>query len=252
MIRMLTLTTAALVLSACGTHTQLTSGADYLSRYDAPVTATAQAVDLEVREIAAVEPNLRFPARIGIARLLDGRLVSLPADEAESWTTALDALGPGYGEVVPVSPLVSAMVNSSSTYKDPANVVNNIRRAAARQHLDHVLIYEVTDRERFEKNGLSLADVSILGLFVLPSRDVDVRATASAMLVDVRNGYPYGTASTFATKSGISSSYHAGDKKRKLSDRARRLAVTELTHDVGEMFRELRLASAELRLAELE
>ena len=77
---------AALCLTACETTSQYTSGADYLSRYPAqsPVeaalhqssyasaSASASAVtatDASIRDIAAVEPDLRFPARIGLARI---------------------------------------------------------------------------------------------------------------------------------------------------------------------------------------
>jgi len=58
---------ASLTLAGCETTTQYTSGADYLSRYqNSPMTQNAS-TDLAVKDIAAVEPDLQFPARIGLS-----------------------------------------------------------------------------------------------------------------------------------------------------------------------------------------
>jgi len=211
---------SAAMLAGCSQHAQLTSGANYLSRYPTTPAATTSSIDMEIRDIAAIEPDLYFPARIGLARIQDGRLISIPGDEAEDWAEMTNELGGGFGEVIPVSPLIAAMVNPPTMREMPArSVVNQIRRGAARQHLDYVLIYEVTDLSGSEKNALSLADLSILGLFMLPSRDVEVKASATAMMIDVRNGYPYGTASAFAEKDALATAYGTRDKKRKLADK---------------------------------
>jgi hypothetical protein len=39
---------------------------------------------------------------------------------------------------------------------------------------------------------LSFADLSIIGMFIVPSRHLKAEGFASALLLDVRNGYPYG------------------------------------------------------------
>ena len=76
---------ALIGLAACSTSLQTTSGANYLARYDASheiANGAPTDVDADVRRIAAVEPNLVFPARIGLARIQNGALTALPADEA--------------------------------------------------------------------------------------------------------------------------------------------------------------------------
>jgi len=126
-------------------------------------------INADIRSIAAVEPNLQFPARIGLARIERGRLISVPTDEAEDWQILIERLGPSFGEFVPVSPLIAAMVDTSRKSDTHSRaVVDNIRRGSARQHLDYVLIYEVTDVADQNSNVLRIADLSILGLFVLP------------------------------------------------------------------------------------
>ena len=71
--------------------------------------------------------------------------------------------------------------------------VEDIRLAAARQHLDAVLIYETDATDDIKSNPLSLAEWTLIGAFVLPSENVRAEGIAQGILIDVRNGYPYGT-----------------------------------------------------------
>lgn len=201
-----------LVVAGCSYSTQGTSGSNYLARYNelqyAKSTPTPESgdIDASVREIAAIEPHLVFPARIGIARIQHGQLSTIPADEGEVWLKAAEKLGDAYGEFVPVSPLIAEMVARPTTSggSRAAQVVATIRQGAARQHLDYVLVYEVGVSRNDKSNILSLADLTVVGMFVIPSRTVEVEATASGILLDVRNGYPYATLTAHAEKSGIS------------------------------------------------
>ena len=241
---------ASLLLGACAT-TQYTSGEDYAARGAAlytPATYTSGGgVDADIATIAAVEPSLAFPARIGIAHIRHGQLAAVPPKHLEAWTPLRERIEPRLGEVVPISPLIAGMVAAPVQPGQATPVVDNIRRGAARQHVDYVLIYE-THRPRTERtrNGLSFADLSIIGLFVLPTRDVAVEATASAVLLDVRNGYPYGTASGVATKDGLATADKAYGKSKRLGERASTEAVRELARDVDDMLDQLtdRLAAA--------
>jgi len=236
---------SALFMTACATTAQYTSGKDYVARYDQVATSNA-AIDQDIRDIANIEPELILPARIGLARVDKGRLTTIPVDEAVEWKELSNKMGPSIGEFVPVSPLVTSMVSVNSGYNKASEpLVNNIRRGSARQHLDYVLIYEVTDISKGSKNALSVTDLTILGLFVLPSRNVSVHTTASAMLIDVRNGYPYGTASAFAEKKAIAAAARDGSKKRRLSDKARIIAVEELVDEVEIFLDDLKVMSAD-------
>lgn len=245
----------ALTLAACESYVQTSSGADYLARYDSSYTPIAEGgsdIDADVRRIAAVEPNIRFPARIGLARIEGGQLVGVPSDEAYIWQSLAEDLGPLYGQFAPVSPLIAKMVSDPDAPRpkdhwydsNPTqDVIHDIRRGAARQHLDYVLIYEVGSSKEQKANALALADLTVIGMFVLPSRSVEVEASASGILLDVRNGYPYATVTAHAEKNGLSRAVSETSSGRKLADTAEELAVLKLSGDVKDAMEELARAS---------
>lgn len=241
---------ASLALAGCETTTQYTSGADFLSRYqDTPITQNSS-TNLAVKDIAAVEPDLRFPARIGLARIgPNQRLMGVPFDEAESWRDAAESLGPSFGTFLPVSPLIANSV-SHMGQRDKTTVIDHIRRGAARQHLDYVIAYEVSHLTKSDGNALRLTDLTVLGLFVLPSRNVKAEATASAILLDVRNGYPYLTGTTFADETSISTVVGRFDKKDKLKSQARQAVVAQIAKEFADGLEDLKHVADGMRLAE--
>jgi len=240
---------AALLLGACSHTIQASSGADYVARYNQTAYQSSSTLDGEIRDIAAIEPNLRFPARFGLARIEKGQLTGIPADEAELWTEMTERQGSRYGEFLPISPLVTSMV-SAPYDRRTTNIVNDIRKGAARQHVDYVLIYEVTDKKERRSNDLRVGDATILGLFLLPSRKVKIDSTASAILLDVRNGYPYVTATSFAENKGTTSAVGVSSKRKKLTQAGRIEAVGKLTLDVENALRDLKDEAYEQLVAE--
>ena len=60
---------STIALAGCSAYTQTTSGQDWLAAYPPGPPAKGGDIDARVRAAAAVEPTLRFPARIGIARI---------------------------------------------------------------------------------------------------------------------------------------------------------------------------------------
>ena len=242
----------ALMLSSCATTTQMTSGSDYLARYQKTATTNtvgglnsnlANDLNSQIRDIATIEPDLRFPARIGLARIESGQLTSGPINEMQAWGDLAERLGAPYGEFVPVSPFIASMVRPNTKRDDynnsTQNVVADIRRASARQHLDYVLAYEVNQNTSDESNGLSLANLTVLGMYIIPSRNVKINSTASAILIDVRNGYPYGTASAIATDKQMRTFIGSGNARRKAKDKNYLLAVENLTGEVETMMKDL-------------
>lgn len=242
---------AILGLSACAASLQTSSGADYIARYDAShqiANGVPTDVDEDVRRIAAIEPSLSFPARIGLARIQNGSLTALPADEARIWQDLAEDLGQDYGAFVPVSPMIAALVEEPTprgTNRVSA-VIAKIRRGAARQHLDYVLTYEVGSSHQEKANALALADLTIIGMFVLPSRSIDVEATASGLMLDVRTGYPYATLTTYAEKSGLSRAIKERSTRRAYADTAEELAVAKLADEFGSAMSDLQARSIQL------
>ena len=248
---------AVLALTACGDYaTQTTSGKAWLAaKPPQSVDMTPGNIDQAVRDAAAVEPILRFPARIGIARLDHARLTAVPADEAKAWEETAKRLGGDFGEFVPVSPLVAAMVAPAPADPAPAwrnlyapdlgvayaqRAIEDIRLAAARQHLDAVLIYETDATDDTKSNPLSLAEWTLIGAFVIPTENVRAEGIAQAILLDVRNGYPYGTVQDSADDAAATARFETGETRTALRDRVRVAAVAKLATDAEAMMRKLR------------
>ena len=250
---------SAVFLTACESTTQSTSGQSYLAKYAEARTnssgntashSEAAPFETALKQVAAVEPTLRFPARIGLARIENGNLTTIPTNEADSWIELADNLGPGFGEFVPVSPIVAEMVTQSISQKkifSGYDVINKIRLGAARQHLDAVFIYEAYAKSRSQNNILRIADLTIIGGFLLPSRYMEADGYAQGILIDVLQGYPYGTLSTALEKAETSFSTRSRKDRTsaKLSDSAKAQTVAQLAQEAKELLLTLRLELAE-------
>ena len=114
-----------------------------------------------------------------------------------------------------------------------------IRLAAARQHIDAVLVYAVGGYSN-KASPLSILDLTIIGAYLVPSRSVEGSAIASALLFDVRNGYPYGTVSATSTQTGFVPSVGSGNQSQNLQVDAQVDAVAKLTGEIDKMLTTLR------------
>lgn len=238
MIRPL-LTLFCLGLTACSPSIQTSSGSDYIG------ATSAAFIDDDIAQAAAVEPNLHFPARIGIARIVNGALTLPPAEETALFTGIAER-NSRYGEFVAVSPLIMAMVsdrdtgiNRNTRYPSASAVIHQIRLASARQHLDYVIIYEVGARSRTQNTPFALADVTLLGGMLLPTRNIDVAGIGAAAFLDVRNGYPYATTQVSADLSGFARTFQADRRSNELRARATLKVAEALVPDIEEMLSEL-------------
>lgn len=238
-------------ISGCSQHIQTSSGQSYLDKYEqknVSISTEDGAKDINelVREAANIEPTLKFPAKIGIARIENGQLTAIPGSEVEYWEEGRRNIGYKFGEFVPISPLITEMAVASVDYNEyrnnTANVVNKIRLGAARQHMDAVLIYEVYSREQSDSNFLAVADLTIIGAYLLPSKAVETQGYANALLIDVIQGYPYGTAEASLQKSEMASTFGKHDKMNELSGEIKTEVAAKLVGEVEEMFKDLMLA----------
>lgn len=260
MKKLIAITILSAALAGCSAK-QTTSGREYLAQYskvpmmsgptvvsdDGKTTRHYKSIDERVREVAAVEPILKFPARIGIARITDGALTVMPAEEAQSFDELCKKLGPRFGECVPVSPLIAGMVSrDSSNYYDGSvtGTIDTIRLGAARQHLDAVLVYEVLSRETSHKNILAVANLSVIGGYVLPANTHDAVGLGNALLIDVIQAYPYATFSTTVDKkSRVSSSWGWGSQSRDgdaLAAKVKAQAAKQLAENAYDIINSLR------------
>jgi hypothetical protein len=249
-------------LAACESDIQTTSGRAYLEAYETPAGAgvnaasgEAESIDEKVRRVAAVEPILRFPARIGLARIENGVLSDIPSAEAAAWIAGAERLGPTFGNFVPLSLLVAEMVTdplakSSGVWRKPDSrlrrTVEKIRLGAARQHLDAVLVYEVYGQADQSGNLLAALNVTIIGAFLLPGESIDAQGFASALLLDVRNGYTYGTARHVVERDTITPSAGSRAEARQEMLTAMSEAAVGLVPEVETMLSRLHVSLSQL------
>lgn len=254
--------------SACSRTIQTTSGGSYLQKYESQVKGSSPlhsfsdsqenedsvetiSLNEKILQVAAVEPTLTFPARVGIAKIERGQLTVIPEKEADDWKKMQDSLGNNFGQLIPVNPLIANMVASSVALESRTrmgNVIQKIRFGAARQHLDVVLIYEVYSKSDMDRNILAITDLTIIAGYFMPSRKVEVEGFANSMLIDVVQGYPYGTANIALEKEEMFTTlWGSDDTKEELSDQVKARAAHKLTEEVEKMFTELRLELAEKR-----
>lgn len=139
---------STLLISACDPTIQQTSGRAYLAAGDIN--------DPDVAKFANYEPNLNFPARVGVVRLVYGDISSIPDKERDLY---LEGLPESFGAIVKLGPLDAQMANIRQHSMDQVA----IRQLAASRHLDYVLVLSFD-----------------------PGKN-----SAEALFVDVRSGYPY-------------------------------------------------------------
>lgn len=228
MLRTILVVVTTSILTACSQHAaQTTSGKEYLASYQ-PVKAASQPViqrtvrqtkdgaeiiedsietvstDQLIREAAQIEPLLKLPARIGLARIENGRLSTIPNGEAQMWME-LAQRHREMGTFAAIDPFIAQYTlrtilpqEKRALRRDANDVITQIRLGAARQHMDAVLIYEIGTRRIYGDDFGNLSPIHVLGAAPLPARVIEKEGVARAFLMDVRNGYPYGIASASA------------------------------------------------------
>lgn len=144
-----TILATAFAVSACSPEIQNTSGRAYL--------AASGIEDSAVAKFAAYEPDLNFPARIGVVRLVYGEITAMPDKERALY---FEGLPESLGNVVHLGPLEAQMADVQQYSRlEPIE----IRQLAASRHLDYVFVMSLD-----------------------PGKN-----SAEALFLDVGNGYPY-------------------------------------------------------------
>jgi hypothetical protein len=139
---------AFIATTACAPDVMSSSGADYVAR--------AGITDPKIAEAAAHRPNLRFPARVGVVRLVYGQIKTPSAEERALFQQALPS---GIGEVTLLGALDAQLAGLHRYQLDQ----HEIRRLAARHHLDYALVIALDPGQN----------------------------SAQAAFLDVATGYPY-------------------------------------------------------------
>lgn len=235
---------AAALLAAvgCSATVQTSSGRGYLDRIETPAPSGAGFDADELQAAASVEPLLRFPAKLGLARIENGRLSSIPDAEMSAWADLVEQTGGAYGEFAPLNLLVAEMATpqrSDLGLSRTQNILRTVRLGAARQHMDAVLIYEVYGTANNRQNPLSVGDLTILGAYLLPGRSVEAVGHAEGLLFDVRNGYPYVSLSKSVDRDALATGARVRGRSDELKAQAMTKAVEGMVAELGPALEEL-------------
>lgn len=202
------------ILQGCATYTTPAAGVNMSTLSDDDIV-----------ELMALEPAAQFPARLAMVRVQSSGYRSLTADsygtgsfsvvttrdvESEDDILRIAALD----NVAAVAPITRLILPQE------LNTIKDLRLGAARLKADLLLIYTLDTR--FNVESTSLGPLSAVTLGFLPNKEAFVSATTSALLVDVRTGFIYGTAESSARESqraSVWSTEAAIDEARQLAER---------------------------------
>jgi hypothetical protein len=81
--------------------------------------------------------------------------------------------------------------------------VAKMQRLARDMGMDHLILVGGTIDHAVHGNALSILDLTIVGAFVVPSKQIDAKATAAGAIIDLNSGRVVLTASADASKGGL-------------------------------------------------
>jgi len=187
----------------CSRYVVAPQGADMALFGMATQDQRERLTDRGISQTLELQPLARFPTALAIARVQDGgyrayghrggtygsgqyTVVTTRSIETDEHLEKIRRL-PFVQGVAPINRLV--LSNDLKSDRE-------LRDAAARLHADMILIYTF-DTAVFSGDTGSPLDIVTLGF--LPGKTAEVVTTASAVLLDTRNGYLYAAAEATAT-----------------------------------------------------
>jgi len=181
------------VMSGCASYVTPGRGADLgqISPAAATTLAAQHAPEDPIAQSFDRKPMAHFPAAIAVVRVQQPGYVS---PTAQGWgtgrysiVTTRDVEKPEQLERLSklpqlkgVAPINRLLLNSNLDDDTP------LRQAAAKLQADMILIYTFDTTFKSEDKALPL---SVISLGLSPNQQVHVTSTASALLMDTRNGY---------------------------------------------------------------
>src|SRR4051812_17517113 len=229
----------AVVLCACAAgcsyYTPPGRGADMKALGLAEQSTPAPSLDGTIGSDLARRPMAQFPAAVAVARI---QAPNYRSDTATSWgtgaysiVTTRDVEDPKEVErlaqmpgVLAIAPINRLLMNSPELHSDI-----ELRQAAAKLHADLLLIYTLDTTFKVDDKA---APLSVVTLGLSPNQWANVICTASAVLMDTRNGYVYGVSEQTARQGQLASAWTSGAAVDDARKRAEAMAFKQLVGDV--------------------
>lgn len=172
-----------------------------------------------------VPARLTVPATVGIARVVDGRVTAVPADERARWMGAAHQVNRNLLatlHLVPMPPVGPVPPLDDGT-PDTETAVGRVLEMARLSRLDAVLFYELSARAEGDRPLAWLTEIPLFGGIVPRTVATEGHGTAIALLVDpvTLGAYGYATARMADQElTSIRLSHGRPDAVRELADYA--------------------------------
>ena len=218
--RVLFLFGSVLLFSSCSSYVTPPAPADFQT-LNSPVA----------QSMVEPRPLVKFPAYVAITQIQGNSLgrgkwkypdknnpfalsitKHLQGDERMNRLRAL----PGVAESVVLNKLIAPPFFKSS---------EDLRTAAKRLRADLLLIYTF-DTEVTQNDAMPILTLATLGLS--PSKMIEAESTASAVLIDVKTGFIYGTAQGIAKEETISNGWYLKSSMESVEDEVEHEAFSSL------------------------
>jgi hypothetical protein len=192
----------------CANYTTPGRGADFGAMGLTPKQRD-QLTDAGIASVLDKKPLAAFPTSIAVVRVESSEYRS---ETAEGWGSGnysvvfvrdvekseqFDRLAK-LPLILGIAPL-NEMLLPSKLQDD-----RDLRQAAAQLHADMLLVYTI-DTKFYDQDMAGILTVFTLG--ASPNQHISVTTTASAVLVDTRNGYVYGTAEATQKHDGLTNAW---------------------------------------------
>ncbi len=239
---LMALIVVSLAASGCASYAVPGSGANLrVARPGAGEMAAARAgqTDPSVGYAMEKKPLASFPATVAIVRIqgsdYEGRTVTL-YNGGGNYRVVLthDVEKPEHLLTLSTMPQV-AQLEPINRLELPERVdsLDDLRSAAATLHADMLLVYTFDDK--FDDRDLA-SGLTVLTIGIAPTKSLTVTATASAMLVDTRNGYVYGAAEAMHKKTTLANCWGEPAAADACREEVESAAFEKLVGDVQGMW----------------
>jgi hypothetical protein len=222
------------VVGGCANSYTVPGGAADFSRLGLTPEAKAAATDRSVQKILDKKPLVVFPSAIAVARVQAADYQSASyhpryggrAEGAYSVVTVRDVEKDEDFQALGSLPQVSGVATMKRIVLDRTlNTDEELRAAAARLHAG-LLLYYTFDTSFDVDTRVRPLGVITLGLF--PNKKAKVTSTASAVLMDVNNGYVYAVVEATSSDDQLTNAWESERTMDDVRKRTEREAFVQL------------------------
>jgi hypothetical protein len=224
------------MVAGCSSYSAPGEPADF-SKLGLTRTEVTRLTDATVQATLDKKPLVTFPASIAVARVQAANYNSYSYDRyydstprgAYSVLTVRDIEKDSDFDAVAALPKVQGVGGIKKILLDKElNSDLELRNAAAKLNANLLLYYTL---DTVFTNKTHIAPLTLITLGVAPNEEACVTCTASAVLMDTRNGYIYGVFESTASDTQIATAWTSADAMEDVRQRTERKAFVGMMAD---------------------